>query len=147
MTLKDQIINDLKDAMRARDKKKLDALRLVSAAIKQIEVDERIEIDDARMLIILDKLAKQRNESITQFRAAGRDELAAQEEFELALIRHYMPEPLSQDEVKQMIDQAVITVDAKKMSDMGKVMAELKPQLQGRADMSIVSAMIKARLN
>ena len=145
--MKDQIINDLKDAMRARDKKKLDALRLIAAAIKQIEVDERIDIDDARMLTILDKLAKQRNESISQFRAAGRDELVAQEEFELALINQYLPEPLSDEEVASLVETAMLTVGAEKMSDMGKVMAELKPQLQGRADMSKVSAMIKARLN
>ena len=147
MTMKDQIINDLKDAMRARDKKKLDALRLIAAAIKQIEVDERIDIDDARMLTILDKLAKPRNESISQFRAAGRDELVAQEEFELALINQYLPEPLSDEEVASLVETAMLTVGAEKMSDMGKVMAELKPQLQGRADMSKVSAMIKARLN
>ena len=147
MTMKDQIINDLKDAMRARDKKKLDALRLIAAAIKQIEVDERIDIDDARMLVILDKLAKQRNESISQFSAAGRDELVAQEEFELALINQYLPEPLSDSEVTSIVEQAFIAVGAEKMSDMGKVMAELKPLLQGRADMAKVSAMIKARLN
>ncbi len=147
MTLKDQIINDLKDAMRARDTKKLGALRLIAAAIKQIEVDERIEIDDTRMLVILDKLAKQRNESISQYSAAGRDELVAQEEFELALINQYLPEPYSDDEVKDLVEKAMVTVGAEKMSDMGKVMAELKPQLQGRADMSKVSAMIKARLN
>ncbi len=145
--MKDQILNDLKDAMRAKDKKKLDALRLISAAIKQIEVDERIEIDDARMLVILDKLAKQRNESISQFRAAGRDELAAQEEFELALISQYLPEPFSDEDVARLVEQTIVTLAATKMSDMGKVMAELKPQLQGRADMSKVSAMIKARLN
>ncbi len=147
MTLKDQIINDLKDAMRARDKKKLDALRLISAAIKQIEVDERIEVDNARMLVILDKMAKQRNESISQFSAAGRDELVAQEEFELELINQYLPEPFTDDEVKRLVEEAMVTVGAEKMSDMSKVMAELKPQLQGRADMSKVSAMIKARLN
>lgn len=147
MTMKDQILNDLKDAMRARDKKKLDALRLISAAIKQIEVDERIEVDDARMLLILDKMSKQRNESIAQFSAAGRDELVAQEEFELALINEYMPEPLSDLEVAHLVEQALLSTNAAKMSDMGKVMAELKPQLQGRADMSKVSAMIKAKLS
>lgn len=147
MTLKDQIINDLKDAMRARDKQKLDALRLISAAIKQIEVDERIDVDDTRMLVILDKMAKQRNESISQFSAAGRHELVAQEEFELALISQYLPEPFTDEEVHHLVEKAILTVGAEKMSDMSKVMAELKPQLQGRADMSKVSAMIKARLN
>lgn len=147
MNMKNQIINDLKDAMRARDQKKLDALRLIAAAIKQIEVDERIDIDDTRMLAILDKLAKQRNESITQFKAAGRTDLVEQEQFELALISNYLPEPLSDVEISQMIEQAMIKSSAQKMSDMGKVMAELKPLMQGRADMSTVSAMIKARLS
>ena len=146
MTMKDQIINDLKDAMRARDKKKLDALRLIAAAIKQIEVDERIEIDDARMLVILDKMAKQRNESISQFRAAGRDELVAQEEFELALINHYLPEPLSEAEIAHLVEQAVSAVGAEKMSDMGKVMGAVKTQLAGKADMGLVSAAVKAAL-
>ncbi len=147
MNMKDQIINDLKDAMRARDQKKLDALRLIAAAIKQIEVDERIDIDDTRMLVILDKLAKQRNESITQFKSAGRTDLVDQEQFELDLISQYLPEPLSDADISQMIEQAMNHTDAQKMSDMGKVMAELKPLMQGRADMSKVSAMIKAKLS
>ncbi len=147
MTMKDQVLDDLKDAMRARDKKKLGALRLISAAIKQIEVDERIDVDDARMLVILDKMAKQRNESISQFSSAGRDDLVAQEEFELALINLYLPEPLTDEEITQRLEQALIDTNAEKMSDMGKVMAQLKPQLQGRADMGYVSAMIKARLS
>lgn len=147
MTMKDQILNDLKDAMRARDTKKLGALRLISAAIKQIEVDERIEIDDTRMLVILDKLAKQRNESITQYKAAGRDDLVIQEEFELALINQYLPEPLSDAEITLLVEEALVKTGATKMSDMGKVMAELKSPLQGRADMGRVSAMIKARLS
>lgn len=147
MTMKDQILNDLKDAMRARDKKKLDALRLISAAIKQIEIDERIEVDDTRMLVVLDKMAKQRNESISQFKSAGRDDLVAQEEFELTLINQYLPEPLTDTEIAQLLEQALVNTGAEKMSDMGKVMAELKPLLQGRADMGKVSAMIKARLS
>lgn len=147
MTMKDQILNDLKDAMRARDTKKLGALRLISAAIKQIEVDERIDIDDTRMLVILDKLAKQRNESISQYSAAGRDDLVAQEEFELALINEYLPEPLSDSEIALLVEEALVKVGATKMSDMGKVMTELKSPLQGRADMGRVSAMIKARLS
>ena len=147
MTIKDRINNDLKDAMRARDKKKLDTLRLVTAAVKQVEVDERIDIDEERMLVILDKLVKQRKESLTQFKAAGRDDLVAQEQFELDLIGHYLPEPLSEAEIDALIAQALADVGAEKISDMGKVMAQLKPQLQGRADMSKVSAMIKARLS
>lgn len=147
MTMKDQIINDLKDAMRARDTKKLGALRLISAAIKQIEVDERIDIDDTRMLVILDKLAKQRNESISQYKAAGRDDLVAQEVFELALINEYLPAPLSDAEITLLVEEALVKIGATKMSDMGKVMTELKSPLQGRADMGRVSAMIKARLS
>ncbi len=147
MTIKERISNDLKDAMRARDQHKLDALRLITAAIKQIEVDERIDVDEARMLVILDKLAKQRNESIAQFSSAGRDDLVKQEQFELDIIHQYMPEPLSDAEIATLVEQAFIDVDAKVMSDMGKVMAQLKPLMQGRADMAKVSAMIKAKLS
>lgn len=147
MTIKDRLSSNLKDAMRARDKKTLDTLRLVTAAVKQVEVDERIVVDEERMLVILDKLAKQRKESITQFQAAGRDDLVAQEQFELDLIGQYLPEPLSEADIEALITQAFADVGAEKMSDMGKVMAQLKPQLQGRADMSKVSAMIKARLS
>lgn len=147
MTIKDRISNDLKDAMRARDKKKLEALRLVTAAVKQIEVDERIDVDDERMLVILDKLAKQRKESITQFQAAGRDDLVAQEQFELDIIGHYLPEPLSEAEIEALVSKALVETSAAQMSDMGKVMALLKPQLQGRADMSKISAIIKAKLS
>lgn len=147
MSIKDQLSSDIKDAMRAKDQKTLGALRLMFAAMKQIEIDERIEIDDTRALVILDKLAKQRNESISQFNAAGRTDLVVQEEFELALITHYLPEPLSESAVETLIEQALIDTSASKMSDMGLVMAQLKPQLQGRADMGKVSAMIKARLS
>lgn len=147
MTIKERISSDLKDAMRARDQHKLDALRLVTAAIKQIEVDERIEVDEARMLVILDKLAKQRNESISQFKSAGRDDLVKQEQFELDILHQYLPEPLSDAEIAKLVDQAFIDVDAKVMSDMGKVMAQLKPLMQGRADMGKVSAMIKTKLS
>lgn len=147
MTIKDRINDDLKNAMRARDKKKLDTLRLVTAAIKQVEVDERIVVDEERMLVILDKLAKQRKESIAQFQAAGRDDLVAQEEFELNIIGHYLPEPLSEAEIEVLIAKALADAEATKMSDMGKVMTLLKPQLQGRADMSKISAMIKAKLS
>ena len=147
MNIKEQLYIDVKDAMRAKDKEKLGTLRLITAAIKQIEVDERIEVDEPRMLVILDKLAKQRNESITQFKAAGRDDLVAQEEFELVIINHYLPEPLSDDEITKLIQDAVVKVDAQKMNDMGKVMAILKPIMQGRADMSKVSSLIKAKPN
>jgi len=147
MTIKDCISNDLKDAMRARDKKKLDTLRLVTAAVKQVEVDERIVVDDERMLSILDKLAKQRKESIAQFQTAGRDDLVAQEQYELEIISHYLPEPLSDQEIEALIAKALADTGATKMSDMGKVMTQLKPQVQGRADMSKVSQLIKAKLS
>ena len=147
MTIKERIDCDLKDAMRARDKDKLGAMRLITAAIKQIEVDERIEVDEARMLVILDKLAKQRHESIAQFSAAGRDDLVDQEQFELDIITHYLPEPLSEADVITFIEQAITDVNASKMSDMGKVMAQLKPLMQGRADMAKVSALIKQKLS
>ena len=147
MTIKEQINNDLKDTIRARDKEKLGAMRLITAAIKQVEVDERIEIDDARMLVILDKLAKQRNESISQYKAASRDDLVAQEVFELNIINHYLPEPLTDAEISKLVDQAFTDTGAQQMSDMGKVMAQLKPLMQGRADMAKVSAMIKAKLS
>lgn len=145
-TVKDNVLADLKDAMRARDQKKLNALRLITSAIKQIEVDERIVVDDARLLIILDKMAKQRNESIQQFKLANRTDLIEQEQFELDVITHYLPEPLSDADIAHHIEKAIVMIEAKQMNDMGKVMAYLKPLLQGRADMSKVSAMIKAKL-
>lgn len=147
MTIKEKINEDLKNAMRARDQHKLDALRLITAAIKQIEVDERIEVDDTRMLVILDKLAKQRNESITQFKSAGRNDLVEQEQFELELISLYLPEPLTDTDIAQQVEQALVAANAHAISDMGKVMAILKPLMQGRADMRKVSALIKAKLS
>ncbi|HAT1659235.1 TPA: GatB/YqeY domain-containing protein [Legionella pneumophila] len=147
MTIKEQINNDIKDAMRAKDKNLLNALRLISAAVKQIEVDERIEVDNERMLVILDKMSKQRKESIAQFEKANRDDLVAQEQFELDVIAKYLPEPLTDDEIDVLISDAIKSTSAEKMSDMGKVMAILKPKLQGRADMAQVSARIKAQLS
>lgn len=144
--LKDAILADLKDAMRTRDQKKLDTLRLITSAIKQIEVDERIVVDDPRLLVILDKMAKQRNESIHQFQLANRTDLVEQEQFELSIINNYLPEPLTDHEIAHHIEKALVSLEAKQMSDMGKIMAHLKPILQGRADMSKVSAIIKAKL-
>lgn len=146
MSIVERIQNDLKDSMRARTKSKTDALRLVTAAIKQIEVDERIVVDDTRMLVILDKLCKQRNESITQFKAANRLDLVDQEVFELDIISCYLPEPLSEQEIEALVAQAINDTSAEKVSDMGKVMAIVKPQMQGRADMAKVSQLIKAKL-
>ncbi len=146
MSLKARIETELKEAMRARDKQTVAALRLITAAAKQIEVDERIEIDDARMLAILDKLAKQRQESISQYQAANRTDLVEQESFELTLIKRYLPEPLSETEVNALLTEAFYETGAESMRDMGKIMAYLKPRLQGRADMAAISALIKAKL-
>ena len=147
MAIKEQISRDLTDAMRARDKPKIDALRFVMAAIKQIEIDERITIDDSRTLILLNKLVKQHNESITQFALAGRDDLILHEKFSLDLIKLYLPEPLSNQAVEALINAAIVSCDAKKISDMGKVMTELKPKLYGRCDLSQVSVLLKNKLS
>jgi uncharacterized protein YqeY len=146
MSLKDRIQQDVKDAMRAKDKSRLAAIRLITAAIKQREVDERVELDDAQVTTVLDKMAKQRRESISQFEKAGRDDLIAQEVMELEIIQSYLPEQLGEDEINALIDIAMQASGATSIKDMGKVMGELKPKLQGRADMSAVSALIKARL-
>jgi uncharacterized protein YqeY len=146
MSLKGRILQDVKDAMRARDKPRLATLRLVTATVKQQEVDERIELDDTQVLALLDKMCKQRRESISQFEKAGRDDLIAQEVSELDLIRTYLPEQLGEDEIAALIDAAMAATGAASIKDMGKVMGQLKPKLQGRADMSAVSSMIKAKL-
>jgi len=139
-------LQDVKDAMRSRDKPRLATLRLITAAIKQQEVDERIELEDAQVLALLDKMCKQRRESISQFEKAGRDDLIAQEVSELELIQTYLPEQLGEDEIAALIDEAMAATGAASIKDMGKVMGQLKPKLQGRADMGAVSAMIKAKL-
>jgi hypothetical protein len=146
MSLKDRILQDVKDAMRSRDKPRLATLRLITAAIKQQEVDERIELDDAQVLALLDKMCKQRRESISQYEKAARDDLIAQETSELELIQTYLPEQLGEDEIAAFIDEAMAATGAASIKDMGKVMGQLKPRLQGRADMGAVSAMIKAKL-
>ena len=146
MSLKDRITGDVKDAMRARDKPRLATLRLITATIKQQEIDERIELNDAQVLALLDKMCKQRRESISQFEKAGRDDLIAQENSELALIQTYLPAQLNEQEIAALIDAAMADTGAASIKDMGKVMGQLKPKLQGRADMGAVSAMIKAKL-
>ena len=146
MSLKDRITDDVKDAMRAKDKPRLATLRLITAAIKQQEVDERIELDDTQLLSLLDKMCKQRRESISQFEKAARDDLIAQEVSELEIIKSYLPEQLGEAEIAVLIDEAMAATGAASIKDMGKVMGQLKPKLQGRADMGAVSAMIKARL-
>ena len=145
-TLKGQIQEDVKSAMRAREQKRLTALRLITAAIKQVEVDQRIEMDDTAILAVLDKMVKQRRDSLEQYQAAGRDDLAAQEQFELDLISSYLPEALSEDELSALIKQAVADTGASSMRDMGAVTNKLRQQVQGRADMIAVSNAVKAQL-
>jgi uncharacterized protein YqeY len=146
-SLKQRIDADMKTAMREKDKDRLGTIRLILAAIKQREVDERITLDDTQVLAILDKMVKQRRDSIEQFRAAGREELAVKEEAELAVIQGYMPAALSDSELDALISEAVAASGAKTMQEMGKVMGLLKAKVQGRADMGAVSAKIKARLS
>jgi len=136
----------MKSAMKSGDKRKLGVIRLLMAAIKQREVDERIELDDEQVLAVLDKMVKQRRDSLTQFEQAGRDELADQEKFEIEVLQEYLPEALSEDEISSLIKQAIADAGAESMRDMGKVMGQLKPKLQGRADMGAVSAMVKQLL-
>lgn len=146
-TLKAQIMADMREAMRAKDKDRLGTIRLIQAAIKQREVDERIELDDSQVLAVLDKMVKQRRDSITQYRDAGREELAAKEEAELSVIQRYLPAALGEAEIDALIEEAVSATGAESMKDMGKVMGMLKPKVQGRADMGEISARIKARLS
>jgi uncharacterized protein YqeY len=147
MSLKADLQQDVKDAMRAGDKRRLGVIRLINAAIKQREVDERIELDDAQVTAVLDKMAKQRRESIEQYEKAGRNDLADQEQFELGILQGYLPEPLSEAEIEAIIESAVAATGAVTIKDMGKVMGQLKPKLAGRADMGAVGARIKAKLS
>lgn len=144
--LKQQITEAMKDAMRARDKVRLGTVRLILSELKRVEVDERTDVDDARVLAILDKMNKQRRDSIAQYETAGRDDLAAIEREEMEVIATFLPAALSEDEINALIDTAIANTGAAGMQDMGKVMGVLKPQLQGRADMAAVSKLIKARL-
>jgi len=146
MSLKVRIQDDMKAAMKAGEKERLATIRLIMAAVKQREVDERIDLDDSQVLQVLDKMVKQRRDSINQYRDAGRDELAAKEQAEIDVIQMYLPEPLSPVEINALIDAAIAETGASSMKDMGKVMGMLKPKLQGRADMGTVSGLIKSRL-
>ena len=146
MSLKDQILDDVKQAMRASDKTRLKTLRMATAAIKQREVDERIELDDTAVLAIVEKMIKQRRESAEQYRAGQRPELAEAEEAEIAILQTYLPEPLSDAEIDEIIDQAIAEVGVTDMSGMGQVMGRIKAGLQGRADMRAVSGRVRDRL-
>jgi uncharacterized protein YqeY len=145
-SLKASLQSDMKLSMKSGDKPRLLVIRTMLAAIKQIEVDERIELDNDRIIAVLDKMTKQRRESIEQFAKASRDDLIAIEAAELLVIKEYLPEALSEAEINALVEESVNSTGASSIKDMGKVMSMLKPQLQGRADMSKVSQLIKSRL-
>ena len=146
-TLKDSIKAAMKAAMKAKHKSRLGTIRLIQSELKRIEVDERVEVDDARVLAVLDKMLKQRRDSIQQFEAAGRQDLADQEAAEVAVIQTFMPQQLDAAEVSAIIDEAIASTGASSMADMGKVMGILKPKLQGRADLGAASGELKKRLS
>jgi len=145
--LKKRITGDMKSAMKAKDRQALKAVRMILEAIKKKEIDERIELDDAQVMTVIQKMVKQRKDSISQFSDAGRTDLVEIEEAELEIINNYMPEQLSDEEVESVVDRAINDSGANSMKDMGKLMGMLKPRLQGKADMSIVSQLIKSRLS
>ncbi len=146
MSLKARIQDDMKSAMKARETERLAAIRLLMAAIKQKEVDERVELDDAAITAVVDKMLKQRRDSVSQYEAAQRQDLADKEKAEMAVLMAYLPQQLSDAEIDTMIEGAILSSGAAGMQDMGKVMALLKPHMAGRADMAAVSARIKAKL-
>ena len=145
--LKKRITDDMKSAMKAKDRQALKAVRMILEAIKQKEIDERIELNDAQVMTVIQKMVKQRKDSISQFSDAGRTDLVEIEEAELEIINNYMPEQLSDEEVASVVDKAINDSGANSMKDMGKLMGILKSQLQGKADMSLVSQLIKSKLS
>ncbi len=147
MSLKTRIHDDMKTALKAGEKDRLSVIRMAMAAIKQREVDNRIELDDAAVLAVIDKMVKQHRESITQFEAGGRQDLVDKEKREIDVLQDYLPEPLSDTELSALIDTAITETGAESMRDMGKVMAQIKAEAQGRADMGAVSARVRARLS
>ena len=147
MSLKQKITDDMKAAMRSGDTKQRDTIRLLQAAIKQREVDERIELDDAAVIAVIEKMLKQRRDSIAQYEAAQRQDLANVEKDEISVLSAYMPQALSESEIEILIAEAISEAEAKGMQDMGKVMALLKPKLTGRADMAKVSSLIKGKIS
>ncbi|WP_439135804.1 GatB/YqeY domain-containing protein [Pseudomaricurvus sp.] len=144
--LKDQLKDAMKAAMRAKQKERLGTIRMIQAEIKRIEVDERIEVDDDRLLVVLDKMCKQRRDSITQYADAGREDLADIERAEMLVIQEFLPEALTDEELDTIITQAIADSGAESPRDMGKVMGLVKPQVQGRADVGAVSKLVKAKL-
>ncbi|MFO7277976.1 GatB/YqeY domain-containing protein [Caldimonas thermodepolymerans] len=147
MTLKERITEDMKNAMRSGDKERLATLRMILAAIKQREVDERTQLDDSQVVAVLEKMVKQRRESIAQFQSGGREDLVAKESAEVAVLQSYLPEQLSDAEIDALITEAIAATGATSVKDMGKVMGVVKSKAQGRADMGAVSARVKARLS
>ena len=144
--LKNQVQSEMKAAMKSGDKRRLGTIRLILAAVKQREVDERIELDDTQVLVVLDKMVKQRKDSIEQFEKAERADLAEQEAFEIGVLKEFLPEAMSEAEVTKLVNEAIESSGAASIRDMGKVMGQLKPKLQGRADMGMVSALVKKQI-
>ena len=144
--LKKRIQDEMKTAMKAREKRRLGIIRLILAAVKQREVDERIELDDTQILAVLDKMVKQRRDSIDQFEKAGRTDLAEQEAFEISVLKEYLPEALSEEEIAALIKEAIASTGAESIKDIGKVMGVIKPKAQGRADMGAISAVVRQQL-
>ena len=147
MPLKNQITEDMKSAMKAGDKDRLKVVRLMMAAIKQVEVDSRSELDDAGVLGVLEKMVKQRRDSVEQFEKGGREDLAASERAEIEVLQAYLPEQLTVDEIAALVDEVIVATGAESIRDMGKVMGQIKARAAGRADMGTVSATVKERLN
>ena len=147
MSLKNQITEDMKSAMKAGEKDRLKVVRLIMAAIKQVEVDKRVELDDAGVLSVLEKMVKQRRDSVEQFEKGGREDLAAIERDEIEVLQAYLPEQLSADEIAALVDEVIAATGAESIRDMGKVMGQIKAKAAGRADMGAVSATVKERLN
>ena len=147
MSLKNQITEDMKSAMKAGEKDRLKVVRLIRAAIKQVEIDKRIELDDAAVLAVLNKMVKQRRDSVDQFEKGNREDLAAIERAEIVVLEGYLPEQLSADELAAMVDEVIAATGAEGIRDMGKVMGQIKTKAAGRADMGAVSATVKERLN
>ena len=145
--LKKQIQDAVISAMKSGEKERLKIVRLITSSMKQVEVDDRIELDDARIIAILDKMVKQRRESISQFKTAGRDDLVKQESFEIDIIQEFLPQALSEEELNSIVNQAIETTGASSIKDMGKVMGLVKPQIIGRADMGEISGRIKSLLS
>ena len=146
MSLKDQITEDMKNAMRAKEAERLGAIRLLLAAIKQREVDERVELDDAAVIAVIEKMLKQRRDSIAAYESANRNDLADVEKFEVSVLQTYLPQQLTEDEIKAVLEKVVTETGASGIKDMSKVMAAIKPLVAGRADMGKISGLIKARL-